>query len=475
MKSFFQRLEDRVDAADSILCIGLDPHPNEISELTLKGLVEFCKPIIHATSKYAAVYKPNMAFFESLGAEGWLALQDVLALIPDEIPVLLDAKRGDIASTAKAYAAAAFEHLGVDAMTLNPLLGQDSIQPFLQYDEKGFFLLCKTSNPGADDFQNLAISNGKGTQKLYEVIAEKAKGWNTHSQIGLVIGATQIEALKKIRQNDPQIWLLVPGVGAQGGDLESALNSGLRADGKGILLPVSRAISQAEDPEKAASALCQEINEIREKFIAVSAPIVEPKNDLLSLIGDQLLSSGCVKFGDFTLKSGLQSPIYIDLRRLISYPALMNQVCEAFTEKLKTLQFDRIAGLPYAALPLATLIGQKGNWPMIYPRKEVKAYGTKASLEGVYKAGEKIAIIDDLATTGESKFEAIDKLVEAGLKVQDVVVLIDRQSGAAQTLATRGYQLHAVLQFNDLLHYWRDTHQVSENQIQAVFQFLETH
>ena len=195
----------------------------------------------------------------------------------------------------------------------------------------------------------------------------------------------------------------------------------------------------------------------------------------MASIGDQLLSSGCVKFGNFTLKSGLQSPIYIDLRRLISYPALMNRVCDAYTALLKTLNFDRIAGLPYAALPIASIISQKGNWPMIYPRKEVKEYGTKASIEGDYQAGDRIVIIDDLATTGGSKFEAIDKLREADLVINDVVVLIDRQSGAAEALAEQGYQLHAVLQFKDLLQYWHDTKQVPEEQIQAVYHFLETH
>jgi uridine monophosphate synthetase len=474
MKSFFQRLEDRVDQIDSILCIGLDPHPNEIQESSRAGLVNFCKPIIDATKDYAAAYKPNMAFFEMLGAEGFLALQDVLSLVPEEIPVLLDAKRGDIASTAKAYAVEAFEHLAVDAMTINPLLGKDSILPFLNYDGKGIFLLCKTSNPSAVDFQDLEVVDSTGHTKLFQVIARKAREWNEGNQIGLVIGATQTEALETIRCQDENIWLLTPGVGAQGADPETALMAGLRKDGKGVLLPVSRAISQAVDPGKAASDLCAEINAVRRKRVD-EKPAASDKNELLYQIGDELLATGCVKFGNFTLKSGLQSPIYIDLRQLITFPALMRMVCQAFTDTLQNLTFDRIAGLPYAALPIATLIGQMGNWPMIYPRKEVKEYGTKANIEGIYDDGEQIVIIDDLATTGGSKFEAIDKLIEAGLKVKDVVVLIDRQSGAAEALAEKGYQLHAVLQFTDLLHYWRDSKQVAESQIQAVFQFLETH
>ena len=145
-------------------------------------------------------------------------------------------------------------------------------------------------------------------------------------------------------------------------------------------------------------------------------------------LADELLSAGCIKFGEFTLKSGLKSPIYIDLRRIITHPKLLEQIGAAYLPLLKDLKFDRIAGLPYAAIPIATAISLAGNYPMIYPRKEVKTYGTKAEIEGKYHAGETVVVIDDLATTGGSKFEAIEKLTGAGLVVKDVVVLVDRQS-----------------------------------------------
>ena len=155
-------------------------------------------------------------------------------------------------------------------------------------------------------------------------------------------------------------------------------------------------------------------------------------------LADGLLSAGCIKFGEFTLKSGLTSPIYIDLRRIITHPKLLADIAQAYLPILSLLQFSRIAGLPYAAIPIATAISLVGNYPMIYQRKEAKTYGTKAEIAGEYHAGETVVVIDDLATTGGSKFEAIEKLTGAGLIVKDVVVLIDRQSGANESLAGAG-------------------------------------
>jgi uridine monophosphate synthetase len=189
-------------------------------------------------------------------------------------------------------------------------------------------------------------------------------------------------------------------------------------------------------------------------------------------LADELLSAGCIKFGEFTLKSGLKSPIYIDLRRIITYPKLLEQIGAAYLPLLKELTFDRIAGLPYAAIPIATAISLAGNYPMIYPRKEVKTYGTKAEIEGEYHAGETVVVIDDLATTGGSKFEAIEKLTGAGLLVKDVVVLVDRQSGAKESLEQAGYSLHAVLTITQMLDHWDETGKVEKDKIEETRRFL---
>lgn len=193
----------------------------------------------------------------------------------------------------------------------------------------------------------------------------------------------------------------------------------------------------------------------------------------LASLADGLLSAGCIKFGDFTLKSGLKSPIYIDLRQIITHPKLLAEIAETYLPILHRLSFSRLAGLPYAAIPIATAISLTGNYPMIYPRKEAKSYGTKAEIEGEYHTGETVVVIDDLATTGGSKFEAIEKLTGAGLVVKDVVVLVDRQSGAKESLTQAGYSMHAVLTIGQLIDYWESTGKVGKDKIEETRKFLK--
>jgi len=498
METFFSFLAKRVDDCSSLLCVGLDPHPADLPAPTAEAARTFCLNIIKATAPYAAAFKPNAAFFELYGPEGWVALKDVIAAVKAEsermgstIPVILDAKRGDIASTAEAYAKSAFESLGVHAITLSPFLGKDSIDPFLAYKEKGVFILCKTSNPGAADLQDLALTpsplpsgEGRGVrgEYLYEHIARLAQTWNSEDNIGLVVGATQLDALRRVRAAAPDLWLLVPGVGPQGGDLEAAINAGLRKDGKGMLINVSRAISRADNPRLEAAKLRDDIlHVIREQKSGNQGGKSHPDHqipaapipDIFPALADGLLEAGCVKFGEFTLKSGLKSPIYIDLRRLVTYPRLLAEVASAYLPMLEKLKFDRLAGLPYAAIPIVTAISLQAGYPVIYPRKEIKAYGTKAEIEGEYQAGETAVVVDDLTTTGGSKFEGIEKLTGAGLKVKDVVVLIDRQSGAKEALAKAGFHLHAVLTMAELLDHWEKTGKVPAEKIAATRTFLE--
>ncbi len=263
METFFSFLERRIDDCSSLLCIGLDPHISDLEHPTAASALEFSLNLVRQTAPYAAAFKPNAAFFEQFGSRGWSALKRVIAAIQQEsqrrgsmIPVILDAKRGDIASTAEAYAESAFNRLGAHGITLSPYLGKDSVDPFITNQEKGVFLLCKTSNPGSGDLQDLALEGG---ELLYERVARLASQWNTRNNIGLVVGATQPEAMARIRAAAPELWFLAPGVGAQGGDLETALQAGLRKDGRGMLLPVSRGISRAANPGLAAAELRDQI------------------------------------------------------------------------------------------------------------------------------------------------------------------------------------------------------------------------
>jgi orotidine 5'-phosphate decarboxylase subfamily 2 len=272
MESFFSFLEKRVDDCSSLLCIGLDPHIPDLAAPTAASALDFCLNLVRQTARYAAAFKPNAAFFEVFGPDGWTALKQVIEAINVEsnrygsrIPIILDAKRGDIASTAEAYARSAFENLGVDCITLNPYLGKDSIEPFLSYPEKGVFLLCKTSNAGSMDLQNLLVLpvGSDHPMPMYNYVALLAQEWNTNNNIGIVVGATHPQIMSNIRASAPDMWFLAPGIGAQGGELELALKSGLRKDGKGMLINVSRSIARAEKPGVAAAELRDHILNIK--------------------------------------------------------------------------------------------------------------------------------------------------------------------------------------------------------------------
>jgi orotidine-5'-phosphate decarboxylase len=254
--SFRLSLRQRWKESDSFLCVGLDPDPRRIPQHLGKGpdaLLAFCQAIVAATADQACAFKPQVAYFSACGAEA--VLQELIGWIHREhpgIPVILDAKRGDIGNTAEQYAIEAFGRYQADALTVNPFMGFDSIEPYLAWPGKGVILLCRTSNPGGGDFQRLE-SDG---ERLFERIARlAASDWNRGGELGLVVGATYPEELRRVRQIAPALPLLVPGIGAQGGDIAATVAAGLDAESAGLVINSSRAILYAaHDRDFAAAA-----------------------------------------------------------------------------------------------------------------------------------------------------------------------------------------------------------------------------
>ncbi len=253
--NFRIQLDTRWRDARSLLCIGLDPDPKRIPA-HLRGqpdaVFRFCAAIVDATADLACAFKPQIAYFHAARAEE--QLERLIAHVHERhpgIPVILDAKRGDIGATAEQYALEAFERYRADALTVNPYMGFDSVEPYLAYPERGLIVLCRTSNPGGSDLQNLELANGK---RLYEHVAELVAGpWNRHGQNTLVVGATFPEELARVRSLVGDLPLLVPGIGAQGGDIEATVRAGATATG-GLMINSSRAILYASSGEDFAEA-----------------------------------------------------------------------------------------------------------------------------------------------------------------------------------------------------------------------------
>jgi len=262
--NFIEKLTKAARQNSSLLCVGLDPDPGLMPDKV--GTFEFNKAIINATHDLVCAYKPNFAFYEALGNEGLDALKRTVSYIPDDIPVIGDAKRGDIGNTAKAYAKAIFDYYGFDATTVNPYLGFDSVEPFFQYHDKGVFILCRTSNAGAIDFQSLRCEVDSDYRQLFEIVAQKASQWNTHDNIGLVVGATYPEELRIIRERYPDMPLLIPGIGAQGGDLTTVVSYGVDKQGQKAIINSSRQIIYASREKDFAEAARQAAIELRNQI-----------------------------------------------------------------------------------------------------------------------------------------------------------------------------------------------------------------
>ena len=277
--TFLEQLQGAERQNGSLLCVGLDPEPNKFPAV-MKGdaskIYDFCAQIVDATSDLAISFKPQIAYFAAHRAEDQLEkLMAHMRRNAPHVPVILDAKRGDIGATAEQYAIEAFERYGADAVTLSPFMGFDSVQPYLKHHGKGAFLLCRTSNPGGDDLQNQRLASVEGQPLLYEHIAKLAQGpWNMNGQLGLVVGATYPAEIERVRSLAPTLPLLIPGVGAQGGDAVATIKAGYRqshgATTGAVIVSSSRAILYASSGDDFAQAARQEAIRTRDVLKAAS-------------------------------------------------------------------------------------------------------------------------------------------------------------------------------------------------------------
>jgi orotidine-5'-phosphate decarboxylase len=269
--TFREKLEAAWARSNSLLCVGLDPEPALLPDgFGPDDVAAFNRAIIEATADLVCAYKPNVAFYEGLGPErGYAALRETLAAIPPHIITLADAKRGDVEHTARAYARALFDDLGFDSATVNAYLGRDSVEPWIERGEHGAFVVTRTSNPGAPDLQDLPVQTEGGARPLYEIVAERARSWDTRRNVGLVTGATYPEEMRRLRELCPDMPFLVPGIGPQAGSLEAAVRAGLDARGQGLVVSASRGVTYASRGADFAAAARREALRLRDEINVV--------------------------------------------------------------------------------------------------------------------------------------------------------------------------------------------------------------
>ena len=275
MTTYGQRVAASAARNGSLLCVGLDAEPERLpthlqSLPPAEAILAFNRAIIDATCDLVAAYKPNLAFYEALGPAGMEAFRATVAHVPFGIPVIADAKRGDIDNTSRAYARAIFDVYGCDAITANPYLGRDALAPFLDRADRGAYILCRTSNPGAAEIAELDVAG----EPLYVRIAERAPTWTTHGNIGLVVGATAPTQLARVRAVAPTVPILLPGVGAQGGDLEASMAAGLDATGAGLLVVAARQVMYASSGRDFAEAARAAARRLRDQIESARANVV---------------------------------------------------------------------------------------------------------------------------------------------------------------------------------------------------------
>jgi len=478
--NFFDKLNAAVKRNQSWLCVGLDPNPEMMPvqyrtsrDDVVDGLYEWLHWVIAETAAFVCAYKPTLGFYEAFGAPGLELLQQILKAIPADIPTILDAKHSDL-NTSTLFAQTVFTHWQVDAVTLCPYAGQDQVAPFLVYPGKAVFVLCHTANTSAIALQSYPSAESP----FYLQMVQAAKTWGTSEQLGLEVGAST-EALARTRAAAPERVILARSVWAENNDLAKVLSAGLSASGDDLMIPIPQDWLASEHLAEKTQALRDEMAQARRQIAQGSSncevwlPDIcllsqQPHQDLIL----QLYDIGCIKFGDYVQASGATFPYYIDLRTIISNPQIFHKILNAYANILKDLTFDRIAGIPYGSLPTAAGLALHLHCPMIFPRKEVKAHGTRRLIEGHFEPGETIAVVDDILISGKSAMEGAEKLKSTGLKVHDIVVFLDHEKGVKDRLRSNGYQAHAVLTISEIAETLHAANRIDEAQLKTL---LEMH
>ncbi len=469
--SFFEKLTNAIYRNQSLLVIALDPNPEMMPNFATEAEQEdWLKQIIEQTSDLVCAYKPNLGFYQALGSQGLSLLSEILSYIPAHIPIILDAKYGDLNSSS-IFAEAIFNKWQVDAVTITPYAGQDQVTPFLVYPERGVFILCYTSNPRALSLQEYPTADNP----FFLQVIREAQTWGSPQQLFLEVGTTNPEIITKIRKIAPERWILLRSIWSQKNNLKQLLQAGLNSNQDGILVPVPQDILKTDDLVSRLNVLRDEVNIVRnqapeqdytcEIWTANICLLNHHPHQNLIL---QLYDIGCLLFGDYVQASGATFSYYIDLRKIISNPQIFHQVLQAYAEILKTLKFDRIAGLPYGALPTATGLSLLLNYPMIFPRKEVKAHGTRKLIEGHFNEGELVVVVDDILISGNSAIEGAQKLESARLRVQDIVVFIDHEEGVKDRVKAAGYNAYSVLTISEITRTLYEAGRIDKRQYKSI-------
>jgi len=473
--NFLDKLNAAIEQNQSVLYLGLDPNPEllpvhygtpENSSDLMHCLQDWLHFLIKQSADLVCAYKPTLGFYTALGAPGIELLQTTLAAIPAHIPIILDATHGDLNSSS-IFAETIFEHWQVDAVTISPYPGQDLAAPFLIYTDKAIVVLCYTSNPAAIPIQQYPTEKSP----LYLQVVKEAQTWGTPEQVALEVGVAGADVLAKIRAIAPERLILARSIWAEGNDLAQTLTAGLNPSGNGLIIPIPQDILSRAEPKIEILDLCEIINQARIRithenqacsvwFPDFTLPEQNPNTELIL----QLHDLGCIMFGQYVQASGATFPYYIDLRKIISNPQIFDRIISAYAEILQQLKFDRIAGIPYGALPTATGLALRMNYPMIFPRKEVKAHGTRRLVEGHFNPGETVVVVDDILISGKSVMEGAEKLKSTGLNVEDIVVLIDHEKGVKDRLQQNGYRGHSVLSISEIAETLYQTQRIDSQQ-----------